>query len=68
MKKDKKEDHYPKELKDKVEQGESIKPEEEDKFENEFGRYKSREDTRVIDLLNAINNGRIFHPFSCQLC
>ena len=57
MKKDKKEEHYPKELKEKVEKGQPIKPDEEDKFENEYGRYKSRKDTAVIDLLNAINKG-----------
>ena len=57
MKEDKKEEHYPKELKEKVEKGEKIKPDEEDKFENEYGRYKSRDGTAVMDLLNAINKG-----------
>jgi len=59
MEEDKKEKHYPPELKEKVEKGEQIKPEEEDKFENEYGRYKSRQETKVIDLLNAINRGNL---------
>lgn len=57
MVEDKKEEHYPDEMKEKIKKGEKLKAEEEDKFENEYGRYKSRSETTLIDVLAAINAG-----------
>lgn len=59
MELDKKENHYPKELKEKLLKGETLKQEEEDRFENEYGRYKSRPETTLIDIVAAINAGNI---------
>lgn len=64
---DKKENNYPKELKLRMSHGHTITPVEEAKFENEFGRYKSRSETTILDLVNAINQGKLNIFASCLM-
>ena len=55
--KDRAKKHMPKNLQDKLDAGQNLTDYERSKFENEYGGYKSRNETVVIDLIHAINQG-----------
>ena len=49
--------HLPPHLQEKIKKGGKLKKKEKDKFENEYGKYRSRIETTAIDLINVINKG-----------
>lgn len=55
--KDRAKKHMPKHLRDKLDAGQNLTDYESSKFENEYGGYKSRNETVAIDLIHAINQG-----------
>ena len=50
--------NLPKDLKKKVENGGKLTKPEKDKFENEYGQYKNRSATNIIDLIHVVNRGK----------